>query len=110
MNVDDLTVRQVRKLSAMFGPTTDLEPTPFGIGSAYLIRTVTYHAVGRVVKRTGDFLELESASWVADSGKFSTAIACGSLKEVEYVGQMIVALGAICDAFPWDHRLPAITR
>jgi len=83
---------------------------PFAIGKAYLIRTVTYHMLGRIEKISGDFLVMADASWVADSGKFSTAITKGELSESEYVGDAIVNLTAIVDAFPWGHKIPKETK
>lgn len=75
-------------------------PHPFKTGEAYLIRTVTYHLVGRVKQILRDCLVLEDAAWVADSGRFMQAIRDGKLSEVEPVGVAFVFLGAITDAFP----------
>lgn len=80
------------------------------VGKKFFIRTVTYHMVGKVVKRIGAFVEMEKASWVADSGKFSTAIAKGELSEVEYVGTMWVNLSSVVDFFPWKHDLPKTSK
>jgi hypothetical protein len=79
-------------------------------GKKFFIRTVTYHCVGKVKKRIGAFVELEKGSWVADSGKFSTAIKEGTLSEVEYVGTMWVNLSSVVDFFPWKHELPTKTK
>lgn len=79
---------------------------PFKVGEAYLIRTVTYHILGRVKSIKGNFLVMTEASWVADSGRFNEAIGKGILNEVEYVGDAIVAMTAISDAYPWLHKLP----
>lgn len=79
---------------------------PFEIGEAYLIRTVTYHVLGRVKAIKGDFLVLDEASWIADSGRFSDAIAKGTLNEIEYVGKAIIGLNAIADAYEWSHKIP----
>ncbi len=79
---------------------------PFGVGKAYLIRTVTYHVLGKVKEIKGNFLVLTDASWVADSGRFNEAIGKGTLNEVEYVGDAIVAINAVSDAYPWTHKLP----
>uniref|UniRef100_A0A6M3M1P2 Uncharacterized protein n=4 Tax=viral metagenome TaxID=1070528 RepID=A0A6M3M1P2_9ZZZZ len=76
------------------------------IGKAYFFRTVTFHSVGRVVKVIGQFLELEEASWVADSGRFMQAIQNGQLNEVEPVGTAFVNIQSIVDFFPWKHALP----
>src|SRR4030042_2859397 len=84
----------------------DLSATKDMIGKSFFFRTVTYHLVGRVTSVFGKFLQLESASWVADSGRFMTAIKTGALDEVEPVGIAFVNLDAVTDFFPWKHDLP----
>jgi len=76
------------------------------IGKKFLFRTVTYHVVGQVIKRLGNFLVLSSASWVADSGRFMQAIKDGTLNEVEPAGQVFVNLETVTDFYPWVHALP----
>jgi hypothetical protein len=78
----------------------------------FFFRTVTYHALGNIVERQNNFVKLEDASWVADSGRFSKAIENGdkALLEVEYVGTMYVNLDTVTDAFPWEHDLPKAAR
>lgn len=88
------------------GDTTPATDEPL-VGGKWFIRTVTFHLVGRVVRRAGQFLVLKSASWVADSGRFADAIKTGSLSEVEPVGDAIVNIASIVDAFPWVHDLPS---
>ena len=80
--------------------------TPFEIGKAYFLRTVTYHLVGTVKEIKGQFLVLENASWIADSGRFMQAIQEGKLAEVEPVGDAFVNITTVTDAFPWVHPLP----
>ena len=84
----------------------NVKEVPFVVGEKYFIRTVTYHTVGKVEKVVGDFLVLSEASWVADSGRFMQAIKDGTLNEVEPVGNAIVNLSSIVDAFIWKHKLP----
>ena len=76
------------------------------VGHSFFFRTVTYHLVGKVTKRIGMFLQLENASWVADSGRFMNAIKEGKLNEVEPVGTAFVNLESVTDFFPWKHKLP----
>jgi hypothetical protein len=76
------------------------------VSGKWFIRTITYHMVGEVVREAGGFLVLKNASWVADSGRFMQAIKGGKLNEVEPVGDAVVALASIVDAFPWAHALP----
>ena len=91
---------------AELGARLATERPPFVAGSAWFIRTVTYHLVGVVTGRYEHFLTLKDASWVADSGRFTQAIKEGKLSEVEPVGEAVVNLDSIVDAFPWTHPLP----
>jgi hypothetical protein len=94
-------------LKRLLSPTKDEEnATPFSVGQAWFVRTVTYHCVGRIVKVRGCWLVLDEASWIADSGRFMQAIKAGVLNEVEPVGRMILNATTIVDAFPWVHPLP----
>jgi hypothetical protein len=76
------------------------------IGKKFFFRTVTYHLVGEVVKKLGNFLQLEGASWIADSGRFMQCIKEGTLNEVEPVGTVFVNLETVVDFYPWRHALP----
>jgi len=76
------------------------------VGKKLFIRTVTYHLTGKVKKIVGNFLVLEDAAWIADSGRFMSAIKDGVLNEVEPVEEAIVNLNSIVDMFPWNHKLP----
>ena len=82
----------------------------FQLGKIYMIRTVTMIDVGRVVAVTPQFIVLEEAAWVADTGRFHEALKDPSvLKEVEpFPGQCIVGVGAIVDAceYPVTLRQP----
>ena len=84
----------------------DLSSLQDMVGHAYFIRTVTYHLTGKVKKIIGNMLVLETAAWIADSGRFMNAIKNGELNEIEPVGDAIVNLNAITDMFPWKHDLP----
>ncbi len=80
---------------------------PFKVGDAYFIRTVTYFATGRVKAIVGQFLVLDEAAWIADTGRFREAIMKGLLSEVEPVDvDMFVNVNSITDAFVWTHKLP----
>jgi hypothetical protein len=75
------------------------------------IRTITFHYVGRVVRLTRSWVELEDASWVAESGRFGAALLNGTLEEVERIpGRVSVARGCIVDVTEWSHALPVVTR
>lgn len=90
-------------------PAAPIDPAtaPWRIGTSYLIRTVAYYALGRLTWVGPQELVLEEASWIADTGRFSTALARGALNEIEPIpGPLIVGRGSIVDAAAWTHALP----
>jgi hypothetical protein len=109
MDVDQLTVGELRQLTALVGgkkKTSD--DSHWKVGKNYFLRTVTHHYTGRLVKVTGKELVLESAAWIADDGRFHDALRDGKFNEVEpyYEEQVILNRGALIDAVIWKHELP----
>jgi hypothetical protein len=81
------------------------------VGSKILIRTVTYFLLGEVAEAVGGFVQMNGASWVADTGRLHKAVAGGTLSEVEMLGDGVwVNLGAAIDVIPWLHELPTVTK
>jgi hypothetical protein len=76
------------------------------VGESFYFRTVTYHLTGRVKKVLGSILELETAAWIAETGRFEQAIKNGELWEVEPVGRAFINMDTVTDFFPWVHKLP----
>ena len=105
MNLDDLTIKEVKHLQSLLrGP--DIQ-SPYQIGKNYFIRTVTHHYTGKLVKVTPKELVLEDAAWIADDGRFMNALKDGTLNEVEpYQDDIVIGRGAILDATIWKHKLP----
>jgi hypothetical protein len=92
------------KKSAIEYKTLEL---PFQVGEKYFIRTVTYFVTGQVKAVVGNFLVLEDAAWIADTGRFQEAIMDGKLNEVEPVFvDVFINTQSITDAFVWKHALP----
>ena len=115
INVDDLTVKQLREIQAMCGVATKTKdggtPLPFGIGDAVLIRTVTMIALGRVKAIGRDFFTLEDGGWVASTGRFGETLARGVLDEFERAPSwFLVGRGAIVDVWPWTHDIPKASK
>jgi len=114
MNIDDLTVKQIRELFNMFSVTggrSRLEETReesmLKIGLDYLIRTVTMMYTGTVLDVTDTEILLGGAAWIADSGRYADALEKGTLNEVEpYPDTVIISRSAIVDAARWKHPLP----
>jgi len=78
------------------------------IGKSYFVRTVTHHLTGRLVSIDQHELILEDAAWIADDGRFATALVSGTLNEVEPfpAGMVAVGRGSLIDATLWPHELP----
>jgi len=107
MNIEDLTIKEARKLAALFGGSST--ETAFEVGESYFIRTVTHYYTGRLVRVTPTELILEDAAWIADTGRFADAMATGSLSEVEPYpngARVLVSRGGLIDAVKWTHPLP----
>jgi hypothetical protein len=108
MPVIEVSTETYEKIKAQLGEDERIDVSSYDdlVGKAFFFRTVTYHLVGKVVKRVGNFLQLEKASWIADSGRFMNAIKEAQLTEVEPVGPAFINLEAVTDFFPWRHKLP----
>jgi len=110
MNIDDMTIKQAREISALFSSTTPATATPFAalVGKAVFVRTVTYHYTGRLVAVESGQLVLEDAAWVGDSGRWHVALRDGTLSEVEPypAGRVYVNASAVVDVSEWNHSLP----
>lgn len=80
---------------------------PFQVGESYLFRTVTHIEVGRVKSIKGQFVELEDASWIADTGRYHDCLCDGVFNEVEpyplYTG---INTQSLINYAPWPHALP----
>lgn len=103
MNIDDITIKQAREIAAFFklGNAAPSDVVgPWEIGKNYLIRTVTMIDTGVLVAVSEHELVLEDAAWIADTGRFSDAVANASFGEVEPfpAGRVIVGRGSIIDA------------
>ena len=99
MYIDDLTIGE------MCVPV-------WTIGAAYLIRTVTFIYVGKLVNISEKELVLSDASWIADTGRFYNMLKDGiesqPSSEIEpYLSEVIVSRGALIDATLYKHKLPS---
>lgn len=113
INIDDLTLGQIKDVQRIAGCTPLSAPAPRDaytdkIGKSVFIRSVTNHYTGRLVTVTDGELVIEDAAWIADSGRWAAALSSGTLGEVEPYpdGPVIVNRGAIADVCLWPHALP----
>lgn len=85
--------------------------SPVRVGECVFVRTVTFHYTGRIVALTNQEMVLDEAAWIADSGRWSSALATGTLNEVEpYPGIVSISRSAIVDVAPWTHALPRTVK
>lgn len=106
IDVDSLTVGELKQLAKLISPAGGNSHS-FEVGRKYLIRTVTLYYTGLLTSVTDTDLLLTDAAWIADTGRFHTALASGTLSEVEpFIDPVIVPRSAIIDATEWKHPLP----
>ena len=119
MNVNELKeqVREVNELrAALCGAETSTVATtgtnPYPVGRSVFVRTATYHFTGRLIEVHPNELVLEDAACVFDSGRFSEALAKGTLNEVEPYpdGRVVVGRNAVIDVCEWKHELPRVAK
>lgn len=114
LDIESLTLGQIRAIQALAlgvpsiaASPPPIPPSPYNIGDAVFIRTVTYHYTGRISAIYPGEIMLADAAWIADSGRFHVALATGALSEVEpYPAGVVISRGAIVDVSPWAHPLP----
>ena len=110
MNIDDLTVGQLKQIRALLGESvagSGSSDTSLRVGEKVFIRTVTHYYTGEIEAVTATDIRLKDAAWIADTGRFSEALTKGVLGEVEpYPRGCIVMRAGISDVSPWTHALP----
>ena len=85
--------------------------SPLTLGTPVFIRSVTYYYTGRIIGLTKEEILLADAAWIADTGRFGTALKTGDLNEVEPFRDVVsVARGSVVDVTRWPHRLPRMQK
>lgn len=85
----------------------------FEIGKSVFIRKVTMIFTGKVVGVSDGFVQLSDAAWIADTGRYSQAVATGDFMEVEpYPDNTIVnvSTGDIVDWVEVKWPLPRLQK
>jgi hypothetical protein len=103
--VIQLSIEEMKELLELRRNST--KSHSFEVGKSYLIRTVTMHYTGRVVRVTDSDVLLEDAAWIADTGRYADSLATGTLSEIEpYPSMVAVCRGAMVDFAEWRFPLP----
>ena len=100
MDLNDMTIGQIKEISSLFNGTKKDDNGPWEIGKKYFIRTVTMNLTGELVSISQQELVLKDAAWIADSGRFNEALRdISKCDEVEpFENDAIVGRGSIVDA------------
>lgn len=70
------------------------------------IKTVTMFYVGRLASENENFIFLEEAAWIADTGRFYNFLKDGKVNEVEpFVDPIGLNKNAIIEITQWNHDL-----
>lgn len=85
MSINDLTLGQIKELTALFpGNTVSYAcPYPNLIGKNVIVRTVTMIYTGKLVAVTPTDLELVNCSWIPETDRFMQFVAEGKVRECE---------------------------
>lgn len=98
MNLDDLTLGQLKEIQKMSGNFKTESKTFLEIGKCYLIRTVTFTITGTLKDFNEKEFLLENCDWIADTGRFSDNLKSCSFNEVEpYQNNVIVNRSSFTD-------------
>ena len=107
MELEKLTIGEIRQLQGLFNVSACSKSHPYKIGEKYFIRTVTHHYTGKLIEVCKDELVLEDCAWIADDGRFSENLEkalegkAEAFAEIEPYpdGKVIIGRGAVLDAF-----------
>jgi hypothetical protein len=108
MNIDDLTIREAKHLSALFGGVQRTGGHPL-VGKNVIVRTVTMIYTGHMVEATETEFVLRECSWIPDTDRYMQFVAEGKVKECEpYPDNILVYTnrGAQVDCCEFIKQLP----
>lgn len=106
IDINKMTLGELKEIQSIFNDKKETN-CPWEIGKAYFIRTVTMHLIGELCFISDKELILKNAAWIADSGRFHTALKNGELDEIEpFIENVIINRGSIVDATTWIHEIP----
>ena len=106
MQIDSLTIGEVKQLQALFGCAQKAPGVPLTVGRNYFLRTVTMYYTGKLIELHPECLVLDNAAWIADCGRFYDFLKTGKASEVEpFTKPVYIPLSALVDATEWEHAL-----
>ena len=114
MNIDDLTVGQIKELTS-FGFTDRVKshPSKYPVGKNVIVRTVTMIYTGRLEEVTDTDLVLMDCSWIPETERYMQFVANGAVRECEpYPDGLPVYInrGALLDMCELRKDLPRLQK
>jgi len=105
MDIENLTLGQLKEIQQTVGSQKQ-KRLPFKVGEKYFIRTATFFQLGKLKEIVGEWLVLENASWIADTGRFYEFLKDGKCNEYEsFTEDVYVPLSSVIDITIWSHAL-----
>lgn len=96
-------------LAKVLGTATAPASLLVAVGDKVLIETPTKFWSGRVAFVDSTKIALDTAAWIANTGRYMPAIAKGDFDEVEPVPQVTIAVGAVIAVLPIP-ALPTVQK
>lgn len=101
-----MEISQVVELVQALQKPKQSAKSPFKIGDNVFIRTVTLYYTGKVKDFNSQWVKLENASWIADTGRFHDFLKEGKCNEYEsFIDDVSIPIGSIIDVTNWKHNL-----
>lgn len=105
MNREQL--KQALDIAKLLNGESCVTDFPLAVGDKCFIRTVTMYYTGQIKKICGQFLTLENACWIPDTGRFYDFLKEGKANEVEpFLDDVHIPLGSLIEITKWTHKLP----
>jgi hypothetical protein len=100
-----MTVKELKEIQGLLRPTVSSK-APLIVGEKVFIRTVTHYYTGKIKAIVGQWLILDEAAWIADTGRFHDFLKDGKCNEYEgFISDVKIPLGSIIDVTEWGHSL-----
>jgi hypothetical protein len=109
MNIEELTLGQIRGLQSISIGASAQCPSQYPVGKNVIVRTVTMIYTGRLEKVTASDLVLVDCSWIPETDRFMQFVSEGKVKECEpYPDGLAVFInrGALLDMCELRKELP----
>lgn len=109
MNIEELTLGQIRELQAISIGASVQHPSKYPVGRNVIVRTVTMIYTGKLQEVTATDLVLIDCSWIPETERFMQFVANGAVKECEpYPDGLPVFInrGALLDMCELTKSLP----